>query len=86
MLNTMGIFRPKLAVCGDVARLALEASDLTCDRRAACVAVQARSSPAILTSPNVSASGALGAAAETVGNAVRVGAGGSGSVTYTAAC
>lgn len=52
MLNTMGIFRPKLAVCGDVARLALEASDLTCDRRAACVAVQARSSPAILTSPN----------------------------------
>ncbi|GIL47589.1 hypothetical protein Vafri_4374 [Volvox africanus] len=52
MLNTLGVFRPKLFMTGDVARLSLDAADITADRRVACVAVQTRSSPAILTSPN----------------------------------
>ncbi|GIL97914.1 hypothetical protein Vretimale_3488 [Volvox reticuliferus] len=52
MLNTLGIFRPKLSMTGDVARLSLDAADITADRRVACVAVHTRSSPAILTSPN----------------------------------
>ncbi|EFJ50592.1 hypothetical protein VOLCADRAFT_116765 [Volvox carteri f. nagariensis] len=52
MLNTLGIFRPKLFMAGDVARLSLDAADITADRRLACVAVHARNSPAILTSPN----------------------------------
>ncbi|GFR46433.1 hypothetical protein Agub_g8007 [Astrephomene gubernaculifera] len=52
LLNSLGIFRPKLAMSGDVARLSLDAGDITADPRVACVAVQARNSPAILTSPN----------------------------------
>ncbi|KAG2494492.1 hypothetical protein HYH03_007261 [Edaphochlamys debaryana] len=52
MLNTLGVFRPKLAMSGDVARLSLDAGDITADPRAAAVAVQARTSPAIITSPN----------------------------------
>ncbi|GLI58956.1 hypothetical protein VaNZ11_000674 [Volvox africanus] len=52
MLNTLGVFRPKLFMTGDVARLSLDAADITADRRVACVAVHTRSSPAILTSPN----------------------------------
>lgn len=53
MLNTLGIFRPKLTMSGDVARLSLDAADITADRRVAAVAVQTRTSPAILTCPNV---------------------------------
>ncbi|KAG2445998.1 hypothetical protein HXX76_000601 [Chlamydomonas incerta] len=52
MLNSLGIFRPKLTMSGDVARLSLDAADITADPRLGCVAVQNRTSPAILTCPN----------------------------------
>ncbi|KAG2452561.1 hypothetical protein HYH02_002798 [Chlamydomonas schloesseri] len=52
MLNTLGIFRPKLTMNGDVARLSLDAADITADPRLGCVAVQTRTNPAILSCPN----------------------------------
>eukprot|EP00198_Chlamydomonas_reinhardtii_P001742 XP_001691078.1 predicted protein [Chlamydomonas reinhardtii] len=38
MLNSLGIFRPKLTMNGDVARLSLDAADITADPRLGCVA------------------------------------------------